>query len=65
MLRPLADLIADDAGQDLVEYALLTSAIGFACIAVFDTLLAAIGTAYGSWETGTDNLWDPPAPSGS
>lgn len=65
MAHFLSGLLADESGQDLVEYALLTSAIGLACVAVFDTLLTAIGAAYGSWETGTDSLWETPNPSGS
>ena len=58
-------LIVCDEGQDLVEYALLTAAIGFACIGVFDVLLNAMGSTYASWDTSVNNLWEPSAPSGS
>jgi len=61
----LRHLLADEGGQDLVEYALLTTVVGLAAIAVFDALRAAIGNTYGSWETEVNNLWVPPEPSGS
>jgi Flp pilus assembly pilin Flp len=61
----LAALVSDERGQDLIEYALLTAAIGFASIAVWDLLRAAIGNTYGSWETGVNNIWVSPNPSGS
>jgi Flp pilus assembly pilin Flp len=61
----LARLLADDSGQDLIEYALLTSAIGFAGIAAWDAVRTAIGTTYTSWETNVNDLWEPPPPAGS
>jgi len=61
----LRHLLADEGGQDLVEYAMLTTVVGLAAIAVFDALRAAIGNTYGSWETEVNNLWVPPDPSGS
>jgi Flp pilus assembly pilin Flp len=60
----LSRLLDDDAGQDLLEYALLTSAIGLASIAVFDQIRAAIAFAYSSWESGVNNLWEPNDPGG-
>jgi hypothetical protein len=51
-------------GQDLVEYALLTGAIGFAALLVFDVILAAIGNTYGSQVTAVDSIWESPAPAG-
>lgn len=65
MTRLLSRLLADDTGQDLLEYALLTAAIGLASIAVFDQIRTAIGVAYASWETGVNNLWVPSDPTGS
>ena len=60
----LSRLLVDDAGQDLIEYALITVAIGLASIAVFDQIRAAIGFVYGTWETGVNNLWEPKDPVG-
>jgi Flp pilus assembly pilin Flp len=55
-------LWAEESGQDLIEYALLASFLGFACVTVFDQLRTAIGNTYQSWNTGNNNLWSPPNP---
>ena len=55
-------LIVDETGQDLIEYALLTGAIGFAGLLAFDALGLAINTTYVSWEDGTNELWEVPPP---
>jgi len=60
-------LLADERGQDLVEYALLTTAISLAVVVAFNLLQAALGNAYGVF-TGdggsVNSLWESPAPSG-
>jgi Flp pilus assembly pilin Flp len=58
----LSRLIAEDAGQDLIEYALLTGAIGFCGVVAFNLLGAAINAVYTSWATGVNTLWEPPNP---
>jgi Flp pilus assembly pilin Flp len=63
MMRRLLDrLIAEDDGQDLVEYALLTGAIGFCAVAAFNLLGGAINAVYTSWGTGVNSLWETPNP---
>jgi Flp pilus assembly pilin Flp len=66
----LRGLAADDSGQDLVEYALITSFIGIAGYLVLLGLGVDIFNTYDSWVNPTKagsvpTLWDPPAPSGS
>jgi len=56
-------LAADESGQDLVEYALLTGFFGLAAVAGFDAIEAAIGTAYALWDGNAQALWEPPDPS--
>jgi Flp pilus assembly pilin Flp len=58
-------LIADDEGQDLIEYALLTTVIGLACIAVFDVIRQSIATAYGTFNASANANWQPPDPGAS
>jgi len=53
----------DQHGQDLVEYALLTSFIGFAGLAVMDLILSAINNGYSAQGVAVNGLWEPPAPS--
>jgi len=57
-------LVRDESGQDLVEYALLTTTIGFAGVFVWSLVGNAISTTYTSWVAGVDTLAVPPAPSG-
>ena len=64
----LETLTADDAGQDLVEYALLTGFLAFAGYIVLMALGVDIFNTYTTWvnpTTGTPTLWDPPPPVGS
>ena len=65
MRQLLRRLLTDDGGQDLIEYALLTTAVGFAVILAFNLIQTAIGTTYGSWtnDAGSVNsIWESPAP---
>ena len=55
----LMRLIADEDGQDVIEYALLTAAIGLCALAAFTLWNAAIGKTYNNWNTNNNNLWDP------
>jgi Flp pilus assembly pilin Flp len=64
MMPLLHRFIADENGQDLIEYALLCTVIGFAGAAAFQLIMAAIGTTYGSWDTGVNSLWNTPDPAG-
>jgi Flp pilus assembly pilin Flp len=57
----LTRLIAEEDGQDLLEYALLTAAIGMAAVAAFSLWGGAINATYGSWNTSVNCLWDPAA----
>lgn len=61
----LRDLSLDDRGQDLVEYALLTTTIGLAGALAWTFVSQAIGSTYSSWVSGVDSLTVPPPPSTS
>lgn len=58
----LSGLLDDDRGQDLLEYALLTAAIGLAATVVFDHMREAIRNTSQSWDQGVNNLWQPSDP---
>ena len=65
MIFPMSLLKAffvDDAGQDLIEYALLTSTIGFAGAVGFNLLASSINTVYTSWDGSVNGLWEVPNP---
>jgi Flp pilus assembly pilin Flp len=43
------EFVIDDAGQDLIEYALLGATIGLAGAVAFGLMRTAMGTTYTSW----------------
>ena len=61
----LRRFLVDERGQDLIEYALLTSFIGFAVIGAFDLIRTAIHNAYLSWNVHANDNWRPSDPAGS
>jgi len=59
----IATFVRDDRGQDLIEYALLTAALGLAGAATWPLVIEpAIGTAYRALDGNTQGLWEPPPP---
>jgi Flp pilus assembly pilin Flp len=58
-------LLADESGQDLVEYMLLTSAVSLAGVAAMMAIGTAINTVYQTWDASTQAIWQPQAPAGS
>ena len=60
----LFGLVDDERGQDVIEYALLTAAVGVVSAATWPVIAGAIGTAYSALESNTHNLWEPPPPGG-
>jgi Flp pilus assembly pilin Flp len=58
-------LLADERGQDLIEYALLSSFVALVCVAGLDAIKAAINNAYGIWGNNTNNIWQTPDPQSS
>jgi Flp pilus assembly pilin Flp len=62
-LRLLNRFADEEAGQDLIEYALLTGAIGLCAVAAFGLFGGAIFATYNSWTASTNGLWQPPPPS--
>jgi Flp pilus assembly pilin Flp len=58
----IARLLADDDGQDLIEYALLTGLIAIAGVLVFPTIRTKMAAAYAGWNTGAQAIAEPPPP---
>ena len=58
----VAKLVQDEKGQDLVEYALLGTFVAIATIAGLKAIEGVIGPQYQTWDTGEQNLWQPPNP---
>jgi Flp pilus assembly pilin Flp len=61
LLRRLA---IETDGQDLIEYALLTTFIGFAGAAGWALMQTALGNIYNSYIGATWSLWEPTDPVG-
>jgi Flp pilus assembly pilin Flp len=58
--------LREEHGQDLIEYALLCSVIGFAGVVAFSFISDAMNTTYSSWDTAvqSDALVEVPDPVG-
>jgi Flp pilus assembly pilin Flp len=59
--------VADEGGQDVVEYALLAAFIGIAGYLALGAISGTVAAVYASWvdpAAGVPSLWDPPAPAG-
>lgn len=61
-MRILARLLRDDGGQDLVEYTLLVMFFGVTVLAVWNSILAALGITFTDATAGLQSLWEPPDP---
>jgi Flp pilus assembly pilin Flp len=57
--------LADDRGQDLIEYALLTAVVSAVGFLMYSAIAQGMSAAYTNWETGAQNAWEPcpPAPA--
>jgi len=55
----LGRLFFETDGQDMVEYALLTTFIGFAGAAAWTAMRTSLGNAYGAFSGAVWNLWEP------
>lgn len=55
--------IRDDSGQDIIEYALLSSIIAIAGILVLPLIYARIHDLWEPTHTGVNDLWIPNDPS--
>jgi Flp pilus assembly pilin Flp len=58
----LKQLLRDDNGQDLIEYALLAALIALTGVLVLRLLPGVVGSAYGRWDSGVQSKWEPPDP---
>ncbi len=55
MKSAFASFIVADAGQDVVEYALLVSLVVLVSVAAWDAIATALGISYHGYDSG---LWD-------
>jgi Flp pilus assembly pilin Flp len=65
--RAVGRFVADDRGQDVVEYALLAAFIGVAGYLALGAISGSVAAVYASWmdpTAGVPSLWDPPDPAG-
>ncbi len=62
MLAKLVELFREETGQDLVEYGLLAALVVLASIVVWHAISDAIAGAYGGYDSGVQDLWEPPDP---
>lgn len=58
MRSGLSRLLADESGQDLIEYMLLTSFIAISGYVGIQVLGSEMNTTYRSWVTATQDVWE-------
>ena len=56
VIRPLMQLLLDESGQDVIEYALLSAFIGTVGVLTWVNIKAGIGSAYSGWDSGVQTL---------
>jgi Flp pilus assembly pilin Flp len=62
MCQLFRQLVRDERGQDLVEYALLTASLALVSVATWPTVAETIATAYRALDRNTQSLWEAPLP---
>jgi Flp pilus assembly pilin Flp len=62
MLRVLRSLVADEEGQDLLEYALLAAFVALVSIPAVNAIHAALNGTYVSWNAAMLRCWQMPEP---
>jgi Flp pilus assembly pilin Flp len=63
MRQLMTRLLAEECGQDLIEYALLAAFIGTVGIVAWQSVGTGIGNAYVGWDSGVQGLSSPPDPA--
>jgi Flp pilus assembly pilin Flp len=61
-VRTLLEFVADDGGQDLVEYAMLGAFIGVVSVLVWQNIASLIGARYAEYNSNVNTLWASPEP---
>ncbi len=56
-------LLADESGQDLIEYGLLVGIVAAALVLIGPVLESSIARVFTGWGTSTNSLWVPNAPT--
>lgn len=62
--KALIELLREDDGQDLLEYALLAAFVGLAGLVVLQLFAGVVGAVYTGWDAGVQGLWEPNDPIG-
>jgi Flp pilus assembly pilin Flp len=61
----LRSLLFETNGEDVIEYALLTTFIGFAGAAAWSAMQTSLGNAYTGFNQAVWNIWEPTDPVGA
>ena len=62
MMGVLRSLVADETGQDLIEYALLVALVALATVPAILKFQAVMYSTYVSWYTAAMGCWQMPNP---
>jgi Flp pilus assembly pilin Flp len=56
-------LAVDEAGQDLIEYALLSGAVGIASVALYPAIVDGMRNLFTNTQSAAQDIWRPCAPA--
>jgi Flp pilus assembly pilin Flp len=59
----LRHFFADESGQDVIEYGLLTGIVVAIGVAVFTSINDKMADAYGDWGAEIQTNWEPASPA--
>ena len=62
MRNLLTRFVTEDAGQDMIEYAILSALISTVGVFTWNNIGNGVNVAYGNWNVGVQELWEPNAP---
>ncbi len=61
-MKLMMQWLADEGGQDILEYVLLGSVLGFAGLVALQNLEDIMNAVYASWDATTQYIWEPDPP---
>jgi Flp pilus assembly pilin Flp len=62
IMQLVARFVSEEAGQDLIEYALLTAIVTVSSVLIFSTIQGKIGNSYFTWQSLGQDRWIPDPP---
>ena len=63
-IKRIVNLVVDDSGQDLVEYAVTSGMVAAGSLVVAVLIMVYMHYYYAGWQAAVQTAWEPCAPGG-